>query len=140
MQFIETSDLGVRSAVYSLRRADDPVEFRLFPMLHVGSKAYYAEVRRRLDACDVVFAEGVASRTATGTLLTSSFRIAGWIRGSGLVAQDALDLRSLGPRVVNTDVTTQEFDARWRKVALRERLFFAVGVPIVVAAMCLTGP
>jgi hypothetical protein len=140
VQFIETSDLGVRSAIYSLRRVGDPVEFRLFPMIHVGSKAYYAEVRRRLDVCDVVFAEGVTSRTATGTLITTSHRIAGRIRGSGLVSQDALDLRSLGTRVVNTDVSSEEFDARWRKVALRERLFLAVGLPIFVAAMCLAGP
>jgi hypothetical protein len=141
VQFIETSDLGVRSAIYSLRRVGDPVEFRLFPMIHVGSKAYYAEVRRRLDACDMVFNEVVTSRTATGILITTSHRIAGRIRGSGLVAQgEAFDLWSLGPRVVNTDVSGEEFDARWRKVALRERLFLAVGLPIFVAAMCLAGP
>lgn len=40
------SDLGVRSAIYRLRHPTGRLEFILVPMLHVGSRSFYAEVRR----------------------------------------------------------------------------------------------
>jgi hypothetical protein len=40
MQFIETSDLGMRSAIYRLVHPAAALEWRLFPMLHVGEPAY----------------------------------------------------------------------------------------------------
>lgn len=59
MQIIEVSDLGVRSAFMGLRRADGELTFRLFPMIHVAEPSFYADVARRLAACDVVFLEGI---------------------------------------------------------------------------------
>ena len=41
MQITEVSDLGVRSAFTSLRRADSALTFRLFPMIHVGEPSVY---------------------------------------------------------------------------------------------------
>ena len=73
MQFIETSYASVRSAIYRLRRPDSGLEFRLFPMLHVGSPEYYAEVAARLEACDLVLFEGVAGRRTV--FLTSWYRV-----------------------------------------------------------------
>jgi hypothetical protein len=48
VQFIETNFLGLRAAFYRLRCADGRPEVCLFPMVHIGSPEYYAEVRRRL--------------------------------------------------------------------------------------------
>jgi hypothetical protein len=48
MQFIEKNSFNVRSAVYRLKKQNDNLEFVLFPMVHIGSKQFYDEVRQRL--------------------------------------------------------------------------------------------
>jgi hypothetical protein len=57
MQFIEKNSFNVRSAVYRLQKPNDPLEFVLFPMIHVGSKQFYDEVRQRLLNCDLILAD-----------------------------------------------------------------------------------
>jgi hypothetical protein len=73
MQFIEKNSFNVRSAIYHLKKDDTGLEFLLFPMIHVGSQAFYDEVSRRLAACDLILAEGVNSKKAN--ILTLSYRI-----------------------------------------------------------------
>ena len=73
MQFIEKNSFNVRSAIYHLKKDGAGLEFLLFPMIHVGSQNFYDEISRRLTACDLILAEGVASRRAS--LLTLSYQI-----------------------------------------------------------------
>ena len=58
MQIIETSVIGVRSAVITFRRPDTPMQIVLFPMLHLGTKGFYKAVTARLRECQLVVAEG----------------------------------------------------------------------------------
>ena len=44
MQIIEASVIGVRSAAITFRRSDTPMQFVLFPMLHVGTPVLYKRV------------------------------------------------------------------------------------------------
>jgi hypothetical protein len=44
MQLVEASSFAVRSAVIQLRRPDTPLGFVLFPMIHLATPAFYAEV------------------------------------------------------------------------------------------------
>lgn len=91
MQFIEASIIGLRSAVITLKSRASPLKFTLFPMVHVGERAFYDEVAARAGQCQLIVAEGVPSRFAPAQLWMSR------IRRDHLVDQtDALDLEALG--------------------------------------------
>jgi hypothetical protein len=138
LQFIEHSDLSLRSAVYRLSHPKEPLQFLLFPMIHIAAPAFYAAVRERLEGCDTIFTEGVASRSVW--LLTRSYRIVEHVRGSGLVSQRALDLRSLKAELINADVSAEDFEEGWHRVPLSQRLLLFAGLPLVTTAMCFRGP
>jgi hypothetical protein len=57
MQFIESSVIGLRAACHVLRSPEHGAEICLFPMIHIGTANFYAEVRRRLEACDLLLFE-----------------------------------------------------------------------------------
>ena len=61
MQFIESSIIGLRSAVITLTHRATPLRFILFPMVHVGEQAFYDEVAARASLCQLLVAEGVPS-------------------------------------------------------------------------------
>jgi len=42
MQFIESSIVGLRSAVTTFTRPVTPLRFILFPMVHVGEQQFYS--------------------------------------------------------------------------------------------------
>jgi SAM-dependent methyltransferase len=91
MQFIETSVVGVRSAVITLANRMSPMRFRLFPMVHVGERSFYDQVTARLTKCAIIVAEGTPAGSAPVQERMSR------IRFDGLVDQiGALDLESLG--------------------------------------------
>jgi hypothetical protein len=138
VQFIETSYASMRSAIYRLRRSDRRLEFRLFPMVHVGSPEYYADVAARLEDCDLVLLEGVTGwRTV---FLTSWYRVVEHTRKLGLVTQQrALNRRALSAKVVNADVSGEAFAAGWRRISLRERALLYLLVPLVGAYLYLFG-
>jgi len=62
MQFIESSAIGMRSAVITLRHRVTPLKFILFPMVHVGEQSFYDEVAARARLCQLIVAEGVPSK------------------------------------------------------------------------------
>src|SRR5690242_20311459 len=59
MQFIESSIVGLRSAVITLTHRATPLQFTLFPMVHMGEQAFYNEVAARARLCQLLVAEGV---------------------------------------------------------------------------------
>jgi hypothetical protein len=84
VQFIEKNSFNVRSAVFHLTKDGAGVQFLLFPMIHVGSQAFYDDVADRLIACDLILAEGVSSKRVK--LLTLSYRIVKQIKRMDLVS------------------------------------------------------
>jgi hypothetical protein len=58
MQFIESSVVGVRSAVLTLACRTSPMRFLLFPMVHVAEPSFYRQVTARLGDCAIIVAEG----------------------------------------------------------------------------------
>ena len=138
MQFIEKNSFNVRSAVYRLTKDANSPEFFLFPMIHVGSQTFYDEISRRLMTCDVILAEGVASKRVN--LLTLSYRIVKHIKRMDLVTQgDAMKSVSLRGKVTNSDMTGAGFDDRWSSLPLllRVQLFFLL--PVYVVYLVLFG-
>ncbi|GLQ97414.1 hypothetical protein [Dyella mobilis] len=128
MQFIENSVFGLRSASYRLKSQNNPVEFLIFPMIHIGTERYYHAIQSALADCDEIIFEGVASaRTA---LLTTSYRWVTRRRRLGLVTQgQALRLQDLSARLIWGDVSSGEFDADWRKIPWYFRLMVVTLTP-----------
>jgi hypothetical protein len=62
MQYIESSVIGIRSAVVTLKHRSTPLRFVLFPMVHVAEAAFYAAVEARAGECDLIVAEASPSR------------------------------------------------------------------------------
>jgi hypothetical protein len=79
VQFVESSVIGVRSAVLTLARRTSPMRFVLFPMIHVGERSFYDEVARRLRRCSLVVAEGPPMGTAPVQERAARFRVDGLV-------------------------------------------------------------
>ena len=91
MQYIESSVIGIRSAVITLKRRASPLRFVLIPMVHVAEPAFYREVAALASGCGLIVAEGAPSRYLPMQALMSR------IRRDRLVDQlTALDLEGLG--------------------------------------------
>jgi len=75
MQYIESSVIGVRSAVITLKRRTTPLRFVLFPMVHVAEPAFYATVEARAGKCDLIVAEGMPSGYAPAQEWMSKIRL-----------------------------------------------------------------
>jgi hypothetical protein len=142
VQIIEVTDLGVRSAVVRLRRRETPLQFVLYPMIHMAKPAFYAAVTSRLRRADVVVVEGVGGgrgkRSVLIGALTLSYTVLRFNRRAKLVEQD-IDYAALGVPVVRPDVNLEEFAAGWRRVPLAHRLMMWCVLPLVVLARLFGG-
>ncbi len=138
MQLIEVSVTGVRSAVVTLRCRETPLVFVLFPMLHLGTKAFYQEVADRLSRCDVVVAEGVGGRSVVIAALTLAYGLPGRRRRLGLVKQH-MDLAGLGVPLIRPDLTAGEFSRGWRAVPALQRTLVICLAPVVAIGFWLVG-
>jgi hypothetical protein len=137
VQFIESSVIGVRSAYLRLSAGPERPDVCLFPMIHIGSPAYYAEVKRRLDDCDVVLFEGV--RSLRVWLLTRAYSIATYRKRLGLVLQrDALAVPLMKQRKIHADVNTEQFSAAWDEIPFYQRALLLIGAPLYGLWLYLT--
>jgi len=94
VQYIESSVVGVRSAVITLKRRTTPLRFVLFPMVHVAERSFYDEVTTRLRGCDHIVAEGTPSHYSPMQTWMAKLRF------DDLVDQlVGLDLERIGPPV-----------------------------------------
>jgi hypothetical protein len=137
MQLVESDGDQLRVAELRLRRRGSPLEFLLFPMIHIGSPEFYAEVDRRLAAVDLIVAEGVGPSRTTD-VLTSTYRSLVGGR-SGLVVQGRPGAGS-GVPVINPDSGGAEFEERWRTVPAWQRGVTWVGARSLTAAVRVFGP
>jgi hypothetical protein len=109
MQYLENSVVALRAAHYVLAHQRLQAKFYLFPMIHVGSASFYAQVGSRLAVCDDILFEGV--RSMRGRILTLSYRLLTRRKRLGPVLQSAaLPLRKVGPRLICGDVSSDEFE------------------------------
>ncbi len=145
MQIVEVNLFGVRASVLRLTRRATPLRFEIFPMVHIGEPAFYAAVADRLRGCDLIVAEGVggmetpdgrvkSDAPTTGSAavraLTSSYRLPGWFRRSGLVVQN-IPYHSLGVPVHYPDMTDEQFTAGWRQVPRWQRVLAVSASPLI---------
>ena len=137
VQIVDVNTLWVRSVVVTLRRRETPLRFVLFPMIHVGSPAFYAAVRARVGECDLAVVEGVgASREVS--LLTLSYRAMRFNRRAGLVPQSDR-LNSFGIPTICPDMDGARFSRGWARVPWLRRALAWCLIPIFGVLLALFG-
>jgi len=142
MQIIEVTDFGVRSAVIRLKRRATPLQFVLYPMIHVAEPTFFAAVADRLKRADIVVVEGVGRSRAGGSVLvnalTFSYSVLRYNRRSPLVV-DQIDYAALGVELVRPDVDAAQFKAGWRRIPLADRAAVWLALPFVVLVRLFGG-
>ncbi|PWI12649.1 hypothetical protein DI272_43435 [Streptomyces sp. Act143] len=140
MQIIEVTGYAVRSAVITMRRKDKPLEFVIFPMLHVASPTFYSQVRSRLGECDLIVLEGIRGRAAGVSALTLAYRFAPRRRRNGLQEQRHDLLIPDSVPVVNPDVTAAEAIADLKTLPRWTYLLLMVAAPVMGLVFAVRGP
>jgi hypothetical protein len=142
VQIIEVTDLAVRSAVIRLRRRETPMQFVLYPMIHMAAPGFYSAVTKRLKRADVVVVEGVGGGGQRSSVLlgalTLSYTVLRFNRRAKLVKQD-IDYSTLGMPVLRPDVSLEEFRTSWRRVPPCQRLLLWCVLPFVIVVRLLGG-
>jgi hypothetical protein len=137
VQIVDVNELWVRSVVLTLRRRQTPLTFVLFPMVHVGSPAFYAAVRARVGECDLAVVEGVGAAREV-SLLTLAYRTMRFNRRAGLVVQsDGPD--SFGIPTICPDMDGARFRRGWARVPWLQRTLAWILIPIFGVLLALFG-
>lgn len=140
MQIIEVTGYAVRSAVITMRRTGTPLEFVIFPMLHVASPTFYSQVRLRLRECDLIVVEGIRGKSVGVSALTLAYRFAPRRRRNGLQEQrDELVLPE-GVPVVNPDVTAAEAIADLKTLPRWMYVLLMLVAPVMGLVFAVRGP
>jgi hypothetical protein len=140
MQIIEVTGYAVRSAVITMRRKETPLEFVIFPMLHVASPTFYSQVRLRLRECDLIVMEGIRGKSVEVSALTLAYRFVPRRRRNGLQEQSDELLLPDGVPVVHPDVTAAEAVADLRALPRWTYALLLVAAPVMGLLFALRGP
>jgi hypothetical protein len=141
MQLIETSVVGVRSAVITMQRPGTQLRIQLFPMLHLGTAGFYEQVTDRLSRCQVVVVEGLGGQSVLTRALTRAYRSPARSKRLGLVVQN-IDYGALaiaGVELMTPDLTGAQVSRGWRTVPWLHRLGVFVLVPVFALGFRLFG-
>ncbi|MFC9534965.1 hypothetical protein [Streptomyces sp. NPDC056975] len=140
MQIIEVTGYAVRSAVITMRRTGTPLEFVIFPMLHVASPTFYSQVRIRLRECDLIVIEGIRGNSVGVSALTLAYRFAPRWRRNGLQEQREELLLPEAVQVINPDVTAAEAIADLKSLPRWMYLLLMIAAPVMGLVFALRGP
>ncbi|MFE2586474.1 hypothetical protein [Streptomyces sp. NPDC059378] len=140
MQIIEVTGYAVRSAVITMRRRGHPLEFVIFPMVHIASPTFYSQVRLRLRECDLIVLEGIRGKSIGVTALTLAYRFAPRRRRNGLQEQRDSLLLPEGVPVINPDLTAAEALTDLKALGRWTYLLLMVVAPVMGLVFALRGP
>jgi hypothetical protein len=136
VQFLESSVIGLRSAIHELASPQHRVRIFLFPMVHIADPSFYDEVRSRLNRCDALLVEGV--RSFRSRLLTLAYRIPARRHSLGIALQsDKLRHQDLTAVIIHGDFDVDAFSTSWQKIPWVQRMALQLVAPIYGAAMYL---
>ena len=96
-------------------------------MVHIGSAEYYAEVQRRLEACNVVVYEGV--RSTRSWLLTRSYAVLTYRKRLGLVLQKKALIAPLAKKI-HADLNAEQFATAWAAIPFWPRMLVLFCAPL----------
>lgn len=120
MKFLESTNFFVRTVVFDFINKDEKVKlkFKLFPMVHIGTKKYYETVLENLTGCDEILYEGI--RLKQSKVITKQYKkIAQKLE---LVTQrEHLRLGDLDAKLVHTDLNEKTGKEAWRALRFKEK-------------------
>ena len=128
MEIISSTVIGVQSAVRRLELDDQSPTYLILPMIHIAEQGFYDEVTKRLQCCDIILVEGVKS-TKVG-LLSASYRYAAVNPKLNMVLQSTMNLDELKGKIIHADVSSKDFDNKWSKLPLVQRLALPILAPL----------
>ena len=129
MQFLESSLIGLRSAVREMESQKVSPRFLVIPMVHIGDQSFYEDVSRRLDDCQTIIFEGVPGFRSQ--LLTQAYRITVKRRSLGLILQrDAIRIDRFKARKIHGDITSEGFAAQWRTLPWLQHIGMLILAPV----------
>jgi len=111
------------------RHRDSRVSVTLYPMVHVGEATFYETTYGEALSHDVTLVEGI--RSPLSRHLTRSYR---WLNFEklGLTLQPKPPAQNaVAGKVVNADLSPDEFHREWRKIFLPLRAVLFVLAPLV---------
>jgi hypothetical protein len=141
VQLIETSVVGVRSAVITMQRPGTQLRIALFPMLHLGTASFYRQVTERLCECQVVVVEGIRGQSVMTRALTTAYRTPARSKRLGLVVQD-IDYAKLvmaGVELLTPDMTGEQIDQGLKTAPWPLRISVVALVPVMAVGLRLFG-
>jgi hypothetical protein len=140
MRIIDVTDGVVTSGVVTMRRRDTPLQFVLYPMMHVAQPSFYAEIHERLMGCELIVAEGIRGWSPQLSALTLAYRFAPRFRRRGLCEQNYATLLPAGVPVINPDLTSAEFVTGLRRLPRWEYRLLLTAAPVFGLVFAVSGP
>lgn len=134
MNFIESTNFFLRTIMFDFVNKDEDMhlKFRLAPMIHIGSKAYYKCVFDNIKNCDEIYYEGLRlsnnkenlfNRWSLKNLNLRSYQLHLLAKRLGLVTQsEYFDLSNLKEKLTLTDYDPESGLIAWKKLSFKERL------------------
>lgn len=119
MQFLESSVVGLRSAIHTFRHPDKACTITIYPMIHIGDAAFYEDVNNEVAEHDFALLEGLKSPIVNN--ITRSYR---WLNLSrmGLELQSYQGIEQGRVKPIMADLEHEEFEYHWSKIPARLRL------------------
>lgn len=139
MKFLESTNFFVRTIMFDFINRNESVklQFRLAPMIHIGSTKYYEKVLENLKGCDEIFYEGIYLKQTK--LITNQYkRIA---KKLNLVTQNEyFKLGDLNAKFIHSDYTVKSGKEAWKNLKLKEklRLLFISPIKLFIDSQVLT--
>lgn len=129
MQIIDSTVLGVRSAIWELTKDEAHPSITLFPMIHIAEPKFYKEVSARLNKCDLILYEGVKGKTSSW--ITKAYLQMLKNPKHGLVSQKTMSIKHLKERLIHADVDGFELDQKWKKLSFFNRIILPFFAPLI---------
>ncbi len=144
MKFLESTNFFVRTVMFDFtnRAKDINLEFRLVPMIHIGSEEFYKSVIENLKDCDEIFYEGVSlhkkkesfyerKRLKNLDLIFKQYKTIA--EKLGLVTQsEYFDLSELESKLIHTDYNIESGNQAWQALSLKEKLKLNIIYPMAL--------
>ena len=129
MQFLESSYIGLRSAIHELESEIVSPKFLVIPMVHIGDESFYNEVSERLSRCQTIIHEGVPGFRSR--LLTQAYRITTRRRSLNLVQQrEQVRLDECAALKIHADVSPKGFAENWSQLPWMHQITLMVMAPL----------
>jgi len=133
MNIIEATNFFVRVTCFDFKNRNENIKlkFRIIPMIHIGSKAYYEDALAYLEECDEIIYEGVLSKRPK---ISQSFGIDLYKKVAdqlNLVTQNEyLNLQSLSTKLVHADYIEETENTAWKALKFKEKILLRLIMPV----------